>query len=96
MHFAAGNLPPVNGFWSLTLYTPDHYFVPNAIDRYTLRDTALRRNADGSIDVVIQHESARWRSDELAARTDRSLPCDPAPVLGAASWSRRELPDPAD
>ncbi len=56
MHFAAGNLPPVNGFWSLTLYTPDHYFVPNAIDRYTLRDTALRRNADGSIDVVIQHD----------------------------------------
>ena len=56
MHFAAGNLPPVNGFWSLTLYSPDHYLTPNAIDRYTLRDRALRRNADGSIDVAIQHD----------------------------------------
>jgi DNA sulfur modification protein DndE len=56
LHFAAGDLPPVNGFWSLTLYSPDHYLVANAIDRYTLRDTGLRRNADGSIDVAIQHD----------------------------------------
>ena len=46
-----------NAFWSLTLYSPDHYLVPNAIDRYTLRDTNLRRNADGSIDVAIQHDT---------------------------------------
>ena len=50
-------LPPAKAFWSLTLYSPDHYLVPNAVDRYTLRDTGLRRNADGSIDVAIQHDA---------------------------------------
>lgn len=56
IHFAAGNLPPANAFWSLTLYGPDHFLVPNPIDRYTLRDTNLKRNADGSIDVTIGHD----------------------------------------
>ncbi len=57
LHFDAANLPPASAFWSLTLYSPDHYLVPNAIDRYTLRDANLRRNADGSIDVAIQHDA---------------------------------------
>ena len=56
IHFAAGNLPPASAFWSLTLYGPDHFLVPNPINRYTLRDTNLKRNADGSIDVAIQHD----------------------------------------
>jgi hypothetical protein len=57
MHFDATQLPPAKAFWSLTLYSPDHYLVPNAIDRYTLRDANLKRNADGSIDVTIQHDT---------------------------------------
>ena len=57
LHFDAAQLPPARAFWSLTLYSPDHYLVPNAIDRYTLRDANLRRNADGSIDVTIQHDA---------------------------------------
>ncbi|HEX3468806.1 MAG TPA: DUF1254 domain-containing protein [Candidatus Elarobacter sp.] len=54
LHFAPGELPPVNGFWSLTLYGADHFLVPNSINRYTLRDTGVARNADGSVDVRIQ------------------------------------------
>jgi hypothetical protein len=57
LHFDGANLPPANAFWSLTLYSPDHYLVPNPIDRYTLRDSTARRNADGSIDVLIQHDA---------------------------------------
>jgi hypothetical protein len=57
LHFDGAQLPPAQAFWSLTLYSPDHYLVANAIDRYTLRDTGLRRNADGSIDVAIQHDA---------------------------------------
>ena len=57
LHFDAAALPPANAFWSLTLYSPDHYLVPNPIDRYTLRDAGARRNADGSIDVAIQHDA---------------------------------------
>lgn len=57
LHFDKDGLPPANAFWSLTLYSPDHYLVPNQIDRYTLRDQTARRNADGSIDVSIQHDA---------------------------------------
>ena len=34
-------MPPVKGFWSLTMYDPDFFFVPNPINRYSLsqRDT---------------------------------------------------------
>ena len=57
IHFDAARLPPVDAFWSLTLYGPDHFFVANPVDRYTLRDTNLVRNADGSIDVTISHDA---------------------------------------
>jgi hypothetical protein len=58
MHFEKGGLPPVDGFWSLTMYDTDLFFVPNAIDRYALsqRDTFVT-NADGSIDLYLQTES---------------------------------------
>lgn len=60
MHFGKGMLPPVTdiGFWSLTLYDKSMFFVPNAMDRYSLsqRD-ALIKNEDGSIDIYIQAES---------------------------------------
>ena len=58
MHFEKGGLPPVDGFWSLTMYDKDLFFVPNAIDRYNLsqRDTFVT-NADGSIDLYIQADS---------------------------------------
>ncbi len=58
MHFEKGGLPPVNGFWSLTMYDKDLFFVPNTIDRYNLsqRDSFVT-NPDGSIDIYLQTES---------------------------------------
>jgi len=58
VHFAKGQLPPAEAFWSLTLYDSDFFFVPNAINRYELasRDK-LVANADGSIDMFLQAES---------------------------------------
>ena len=58
MHFDKGALPPVDGFWSLTMYDKDLFFVPNAIDRYNLsqRDTFIT-NPDGSIDLYLQADS---------------------------------------
>jgi hypothetical protein len=58
MHFDKGMLPPVNGFWSLTMYDAGYFFVANPLNRYTLsaRDK-LKANADGSIDLILQHES---------------------------------------
>jgi hypothetical protein len=49
--FAKGEEPPVNGFWSLTLYNEKHLFHPNDLKRYSLgtKNKSLRRNADGSL-----------------------------------------------
>jgi hypothetical protein len=58
IHFAPGQLPPVNAFWSLTLYDSSGYFATNPIGRHAIRDRdALQYNADGSLDLVIQSES---------------------------------------
>jgi len=58
MRFEKGQLPPVDAFWSMTLYDADFFFVPNPIDRYAVsqRD-AFVVNPDGSIDIYIQTES---------------------------------------
>jgi hypothetical protein len=49
--FAAGETPPVNGFWSLTLYNEHHFFNPNDLKRYSLgtKNATLERNHDGSL-----------------------------------------------
>ncbi|MFO1205921.1 MAG: DUF1254 domain-containing protein [Burkholderiales bacterium] len=58
MRFEKGQLPPVNGFWSLTMYDKDYFFVDNPLNRYTLSQrNKLKVNKDGSVDLYIQHES---------------------------------------
>jgi hypothetical protein len=57
IHFEKDQVPPVNAFWSLTLYDQYGYFVPNPANRYAVRDSLLQRNADGSVDVFIQADS---------------------------------------
>lgn len=49
--FAAGEEPPVDGFWSLTLYNDKHLFYANDLKRYSLgtKNKTLQRNADGSL-----------------------------------------------
>jgi hypothetical protein len=57
MHFNKGELPPVNGFWSLTMYDKDYFFVPNPIHRQSISARQhLKANADGSVDLYIQNE----------------------------------------
>ena len=58
LRFEAGKTPPVNAFWSLTLYGPDSYFTDNAINRYAIGDrSGLAKNVDGSVNIYIQHAS---------------------------------------
>lgn len=49
--FPAGQLPPVKGFWSVTLYNEHHLFNPNELKRYSLgtKNKELKKNADGSL-----------------------------------------------
>jgi hypothetical protein len=66
--FAAGMLPPVDAFWSITMYRRHaRPLVPNAIDRYAIGDrtSGLVTAADGSLAIRIQHrrpsdDSANW------------------------------------
>lgn len=57
--FAAGQEPPVNGFWSLTLYNEHHFFHPNDLKRYSLgtKNKSLKRNADGSLTLYAGSKS---------------------------------------
>ena len=58
MRFAKGQLPPVNAFWSVTMYNAEYFFVDNPLSRYTLSSrNALKPNPDGSVDLYIQKES---------------------------------------
>jgi len=57
MHFAPGELPPVRGFWSLTVYNDKQFFVDNPIDRYAIGDRDdIAPGPDGSVDILIQHD----------------------------------------
>ncbi len=57
--FPAGQLPPVQGFWSLTLYNQHHFFSPNAIERYSVgtKNKTLIANPDGSLTIYVQADA---------------------------------------
>lgn len=58
MTFAKGELPPVNGFWSLTMYDAGFFFVANPLNRNTLSErNSLKKNDDGSVTLYLQNES---------------------------------------
>jgi hypothetical protein len=74
IHFAAGKSPPVDGFWSLTLYGTDHFLVANPLHRYAIstRTPGFRRAADGSFDIWIgNHPPASGPSNWLPAPAQR-------------------------
>jgi hypothetical protein len=59
IHFDKGEpIPPANGFWSLTMYDAQYFFVANPLNRYTLSQrNKFKRNSDGSVGLYIQNES---------------------------------------
>lgn len=58
IHFPKGEVPPVNAFWSITMYNDRQAFVENPIDRYAIGDRdKLEFNDDRSLTIYIQHDS---------------------------------------
>jgi hypothetical protein len=61
VRFAPGQLPPVNAFWSLTMYDlPQSLLVANPLNRYLINSPMLpnlKRDADGGLTLYIQNES---------------------------------------
>ncbi|QTV79873.1 DUF1214 domain-containing protein [Microbacterium sp. NIBRBAC000506063] len=58
IHFEAEHLPPVDAFWSLTMYDAEGFQVANELNRFAIGDRdPLVYNADGSLDIYIQHRN---------------------------------------
>ena len=101
MRFEKGKLPPVNGFWSLTMYDSEYFFVDNPLNRYTLSQrNTLKANPDGTVDLYIQHESPGKdkESNWLPAPADGFIlmmrlywPKESPPSLIDGSWKIPEV-----
>jgi hypothetical protein len=69
--FAKDETPPVNGFWSLTLYNEHHFFAPNELKRYSVgtKNKTLQTAPDGSLTIYVQSEppAEEHRSNWLPA-----------------------------
>lgn len=58
LHFDKGEAPPVNAFWSITLYDPEGFQVGNGLNRFAVSSwMPFKNNADGSLDIYFQNES---------------------------------------
>jgi len=89
LHFAPDQFPPVNAFWSLTMYKlPESLLVGNRLNRYLLNSPMLpqfKRDADGGLTFYIQHESPG---------ADREANWLPAPVGPFICFMRLYWPKP--
>ena len=97
--FAKGQTPPVNGFWSITMYEIDQgwWFTPNALNKFTVSPrNNLKYNADGSLTLYFQRESpgkekeANWLPAPAGAFIPMMRmywPKETAPTILDGSWS---------
>lgn len=70
IHFNKDQLPPVDAFWSLTIYDgKTRLLVSNPINRYSISDRSkqVQYNKDGSLDIYVQHEKPAKASNWLPA-----------------------------
>lgn len=54
-----GETPPVDGFWSLTLYNKEHLFASNPLNRFSLgtKSKSMKLGDDGSLTIYVQASS---------------------------------------
>jgi hypothetical protein len=92
LSFQAGQLPPVNAFWSVTMYDgKSQLLVKNPIHRYLINSPMLpnmKKNADGSLTLYIQKDSpgANKESNWLPA------PDGPIYLVMRLYWPKTEAP----
>jgi hypothetical protein len=90
--FAKGELPPVNAFWSVTMYDgKTQLLIENPINRYLINSPMLpelKENADGSLTLYIQKDSPG------ADKESNWLPAPDGPIYLAMRlyWPKTEAP----
>jgi hypothetical protein len=59
IRFDKGQLPPVDGFWSITMYNAENFFVDNPINRYAIgnRSEGFKPSADGALTLLVQRDA---------------------------------------
>jgi hypothetical protein len=59
IHFDKDKIPPVEAFWSITMYNSKYGFVDNPINRYAIGDRTpgFKFNSDGSFDIYVQKDN---------------------------------------
>jgi hypothetical protein len=79
-------MPPVKGFWSLTLYDAEHFFHPNPLNRYSLgtKNKTLKYNPDGSLTLYAGADSPGQ---------DKEANWLPAPIGRFSLYLRANWPD---
>jgi hypothetical protein len=89
--FPKGELPPVNAFWSVTMYNGKQLLVKNPINRYLINSPMLpsmKKNADGSLTLYLQKDSPG------AAKESNWLPAPDGPIylVMRLYWPKTEAP----
>lgn len=69
LRFEPGDLPPVEAFWSVTLYDADRFLYANPVARYSVGDRTqgLQRDPDGGLSLLIGHEAPPTTTNWLPA-----------------------------
>ena len=93
--FPKGQMPPVKGFWSLTLYNEHHLFHPNALNRYSLGTKSksfLQYNPDGSLTLYFGAKSpGKDKETNWVPAPDGTVLALHPRLLGGPSHPRRHL-----
>jgi hypothetical protein len=90
--FPPHHLPPVRGFWSLTLYNEHHFFHPNELNRYSLgtKNKNLHHAADGSLTLTA---SATPPDDDELRSNWLPAPAGPFSLYLRAYWPEPQILD---
>lgn len=87
--FKGNEMPPVDAFWSITVYTDKKFLYANPINRYVVNTPlipSLTKNEDGGFTVYVQHENPG------GIKASNWLPC---PAGGFGLTFRTYLPQAA-
>ena len=89
LHFSADELPPVNGFWSLTMYDTSRMLVGNQANRYAIGDrNDLHFAEDGSLTLYVQNDRP---ADANQARNWLPAPKQPFNLILRLYWPGPEI-----
>lgn len=88
LHLKSDEIPPVNGFWSVTVYSEDGFLIPNEADRYTVgTHSEFEKGEDGSITITF----ASQKPEDVATENWLPVPEDRFEVTLRTYWPKEDI-----